>query len=376
MRIEQSEAHACCTPIAKAKAPASCPACGIQGKPVKPLTLRSLLQPHLRSQVQDEVYRFCASPSCALVYYSTDGSQTYARADLTVRVGVKEASAPRPLCYCFGQSAESIREEWVRTGKSTVADSIKAEVKAGNCQCELTNPSGACCLGDVIKEVKAVTASALPSPKSEEGSKRTVWASIGLGVLASACCWVPLALAGVGVATGTLGARIAWIRPWALSGLLILLLGVIGWWVRRRFASAETMEGCCAVVPRFPTLAVTILVFSFLFAWATPRLLHPGRNSSLTAQAPTAPAGETLLVISTPQFDCPPCVGNLPQTMADTPGVASVQMDFDKRETHISFQPGAAIDTTLAQWKKDLGFDGKQLRREAASAPTHGTAGR
>ena len=68
-------------------------------------------------------------------------------------------------------------------------------------------------------------------------------------------------------------------------------------------------------------------------------------------------------MISTPQFDCPPCVGTLPQTMASTPGVASVQMDFDRRETHIAFQPGAAVDATLAKWKKELGFEGKEIQR-------------
>lgn len=206
---------------------------------------------------------------------------------------------------------------------------------------------------------------AFPSNPGEKG-QRTVWASMGLGVLASACCWLPLALAGLGVATGTLGSQIAWIRPWALGALLVLLLGVPGWWVRTRLTSVGPAEDCCAVVPKFPTLAVTILVVSFVVAWASPRLLHPGRNSTPTALAPPAPAGSTLLVISTPQFDCPPCAGTLPQAMAGAPGVASVQMDFDKRETHIAFQPGAAIDATLAQWKKELGFEGKEVRRTIA----------
>ncbi len=155
---QSAEAHSCCTPLAKPAAAATCPACGIEGKAVKPVTLRSLLQPHLRSEVHDEVYRFCARPECALVYYSADGSQTFARADLMVRVGLKEAEGPRPLCYCFNHSAESIREEWTRSGKSTVLESIKAEVKAGTCHCELTNPGGGCCLGDITKEVKGLTA--------------------------------------------------------------------------------------------------------------------------------------------------------------------------------------------------------------------------
>jgi copper chaperone CopZ len=180
---------------------------------------------------------------------------------------------------------------------------------------------------------------------------------------------VPLTLAGLGVATGTLGAKIAWIRPWALGGLLTLLLGVIGWWMRKRFTSIRPAEDCCATVPRFPTLAVTILVASYVVAWASPHLLHAEKDSPLTALTPPRPNGGTLLVISTPQFECPPCVGTLQKTMAATPGVGSVQIDFDRRETQIVFQPGASIDTTLVQWKRELGFDGKEVRREIAPAP-------
>ena len=78
---------------------------------------------------------------------------------------MKERSAPRPLCYCFNHSAESILEEWARTGKTTVADAIKAELKAGGCRCEVANPSGGCCLGDVIKEVKRLTSAPMaPAP--------------------------------------------------------------------------------------------------------------------------------------------------------------------------------------------------------------------
>ena len=161
--------HGCDLPLTPMEAGA-CPACGTGGKPVKPLTLRSLLQPSLRPQVRDqETYRFCPSPDCDLVYYGADGSQVFTRQDLTVRVGLKERNSPRPLCYCFGHSAESIREEWARTGKTTVVEAIRAELKAGGCRCEATNPTGGCCLGDVIKEVKALTsASASTSPAPAE----------------------------------------------------------------------------------------------------------------------------------------------------------------------------------------------------------------
>jgi hypothetical protein len=50
-------------------------------------------------------------------------------------------------------------------------------------------------------------------------------------------------------------------------------------------------------------------------------------------------------------------------------------MDFDKRETHIVFQPGADTDGTMARWKKELGFEGKEVRREPILTPTQGSAG-
>lgn len=166
-----SDTHACCcTPAADPEGKAVCPTCGNHGKPVAPETLRALLQPSLQSQVQDATYRFCASSTCPVVYFLPGTAQTFVREQLTVRVGVKETSAPRPLCYCFGHSEESLREECLRTGKSTAVAAIQAAIKAGTCRCEITNPQGNCCLGDVLKVLKAVQAFSL---SSRNQSKKT-----------------------------------------------------------------------------------------------------------------------------------------------------------------------------------------------------------
>lgn len=388
----ENDSHACCTPVASIKGEAHCLHSGAKGRSVKSVTLRALLKAELRNQVRDGVYHFCGDPTCDLVYFSTDRSQTFTKADLAVRVGIKETMAPRPLCYCFGHSYESLREEWAATGKISTPDAIKAEVKAGTCRCEVTNPGGGCCLGDVIKAAKEIEGSMLPlvalgsaspAPRNgcampdkngslrgeamgDTGKARTIWAAIGLGVLASACCWLPLVLAGLGIATGTLGARIAWTRPWAFGALVVLFLGVVGWWAWKRFGSVDQAAGCCTVIPRFPALAAGILAASLILAWASPRLLHPDSHTTLTVVALSPPSGGPIFVLSTPQFDCPACVGTLPQRMANTPGVASVRMDFDKRETHIALLPGTEVDPILARWKKELGFSWQSLHQEAA----------
>ncbi|HEC31504.1 MAG: BFD-like (2Fe-2S) protein [Deltaproteobacteria bacterium] len=47
------------------------------------------------------------------------------------------------ICYCWNYTDEDIRKDvFEHNGKSTIMEKIKAEKKAGNCQCEIKNPKG------------------------------------------------------------------------------------------------------------------------------------------------------------------------------------------------------------------------------------------
>lgn len=140
--------------------PAKCPACRALGKPVKRITLGALLKPESRPRIPlQEEFCFCRTPTCAVVYFRP-GEVLFRKEDLAVKIGLKESTDPSaPVCYCFGWTPEKIRAEVQATGKSTVVDQIKAQLKAGNCYCEVTNPQGSCCLGNVGTVVKALTTS-------------------------------------------------------------------------------------------------------------------------------------------------------------------------------------------------------------------------
>jgi hypothetical protein len=132
-----------------------CPASGTASKRVPALTVRSLVR-KLPFAMPDTQYYFCDSPDCDLVYFGFDPqAPRFHRKDLAVRVGVKETTDPIPVCYCFGFTRQDIREEIRVTGQSTVAERIRTEVEAGRCACEIKNPSGKCCLGDVARAVKS-----------------------------------------------------------------------------------------------------------------------------------------------------------------------------------------------------------------------------
>jgi hypothetical protein len=46
------------------------------------------------------------------------------------------------VCYCFGYTRRDIEEDFVKNGKSLIAEKIAAEKKLGKCQCASNNPSG------------------------------------------------------------------------------------------------------------------------------------------------------------------------------------------------------------------------------------------
>jgi len=132
----------------------ACPVNGARSKQVDALTVKSLVR-HIPLGISNDQYYFCEARDCDVVYFPFDPqAPTFRRQDLVVRVGAKETADPIPICYCFGFTRKDIEDEIAASGRSTVAERISAEVKQGNCACEVKNPSGKCCLGDVTRIVR------------------------------------------------------------------------------------------------------------------------------------------------------------------------------------------------------------------------------
>ena len=58
------------------------------------------------------------------------------------------------MCYCFGENEADIRTEIEATGHSEAVQRVRAHIEAGRCACEVRNPRGVCCLGDIAATVK------------------------------------------------------------------------------------------------------------------------------------------------------------------------------------------------------------------------------
>lgn len=136
----------------------SCPACRDTGRIVEHRTMFQMLKPKLFSQLGNGEFYFCQEPTCPIVYYSRGGDVEFSTDDLRVEVGVKMQGDPSAkVCYCFGYTEGMIAEELLSTGKTTIPKKITQLTKTGMCACEVRNPAGVCCLGNVNKVVKRLS---------------------------------------------------------------------------------------------------------------------------------------------------------------------------------------------------------------------------
>ncbi len=164
----------CCPPeegVATCETPATperalCPSCRQPGKSVDAIALKAMLAVPL-TELRAVEYHFCRAPDCPTVYFSVDSEQRFGEDALRERVHQKHPEADDVfVCYCFRHTPATIRAELRATGVTTVVDSVAAGVRAEQCACEIRNPQGSCCLGNVRGVVQKIEAQQQPSTRS------------------------------------------------------------------------------------------------------------------------------------------------------------------------------------------------------------------
>ena len=123
-----------------------CPACHQLCLNVQTKTILHHLREVWNYDLSDDLYFFCRTEDCDVVYFSDDGNgKTLRKTDLRTIIGIKEQDDDALICYCFG-----VNKTKATTDKK-IKDFVIAQTKESNCTCETTNPSGRCCLKDFAK---------------------------------------------------------------------------------------------------------------------------------------------------------------------------------------------------------------------------------
>lgn len=134
--------------------PTACPRCGATG----PVIGAQPVLPH-RPDAADGPWQHCASADCPVVYYLADAALTTDH--LRTQVAHKALDKPTPVCFCFSHTADDLAVDLeAHDGVSAIKADIKTAVAEGFCACEHLNVSGKCCLADIHRTLKSITAPA------------------------------------------------------------------------------------------------------------------------------------------------------------------------------------------------------------------------
>lgn len=147
------------------RAKAVCPECGQPGKPVQGQTVRALVDVSLR-QVPEADYLFCRTQTCPVVYFAESGSPVFSVGEIRERVYQKEPEAAEVfVCYCFRHTVGAITTASAAQRQAILED-IDAGIKHRLCACDLRNPQGSCCLGNVRSKIKSLGSGEAEAPES------------------------------------------------------------------------------------------------------------------------------------------------------------------------------------------------------------------
>jgi len=118
-----------------------CPENGSIYKAVSYKTVLHHLKQPWRSNAKNQGYYFCDDADCDVVYFAEDHS-SIKQNDLKTLVGVKNPSDDSIICYCFNVTRhDALADKHI---KQFVIDATKNH----QCNCDISNPSGKCCLKD------------------------------------------------------------------------------------------------------------------------------------------------------------------------------------------------------------------------------------
>lgn len=125
----------------------ACPECGHLLRPVGIKTVKHLLKSEIARVLHGGYYRHCPNPECEVVYVRTEALESDVASDVFHRSDLKDCARPNAtgrdelVCYCFEYTVGEIQDD-ASLDTPLIPAAIAAEVRAGNCACEVKNPAG------------------------------------------------------------------------------------------------------------------------------------------------------------------------------------------------------------------------------------------
>lgn len=180
-----------------------------------------------------------------------------------------------------------------------------------------------------------------PESADQMGRGSTL-AAVGLAILSSACCWLPLLLLAFGLSAGGVAGFFESVRPFFLVAAVVFLgTGFYFAYFRGvRKPACRPGEACGVPNPQLQRFnramlwVATVFVIAFtLFPYYSPALVRAFADSPVNAtpaDGGTDPAAIAVTrVFRVEGMTCTACAATLEVQLAKLPGVAEARVSFD-----------------------------------------------
>lgn len=182
-------------------------------------------------------------------------------------------------------------------------------------------------------------------------------------ILASACCWLPLALVGTGASAAGAAGYFETYRPYFLA-LTVAILGFGFYFVYVRKPRCAPGEGCALPNPKVQRLnkitlwaatAMVVVVAAFP-SYGSLLLGGDGQGAAAQAVASAPDSIERTYIIS--GMTCESCTAHVRSTIEALPGVQAVEVSYSGGMARVVFEPQAADDSAVSEAIKSIGYTG------------------
>jgi len=131
----------------------ACPVCSEKGKSVQVKTVRVMVSVSLR-EVDEGNYLFCKTETCPVVYFSSVNEKVFTIEQIREKVYQKHPEIEDTcICYCFRHKVGDIRNAPPQI-HTEILDDINTGIRLEQCACDIRNPQGSCCLGNIRNVIK------------------------------------------------------------------------------------------------------------------------------------------------------------------------------------------------------------------------------
>lgn len=133
----------CCCSNNSSPAALECPLCGMWCKKISMKTIFHQVKFPDILDIDNDSYFYCSDMGCSVAYFSQEG-KTISKNQLRVFTELEN----NKLCYCFDINTEQYLNSLKNGTAETIKNFVIQKTKAGECACEIRNPSGQCCLAN------------------------------------------------------------------------------------------------------------------------------------------------------------------------------------------------------------------------------------